>query len=424
MSSTTHLRDGPLGKFARFIGSNQSVAAGMALFAAAVLGLVAANTPLAGGYAALLDTRLGVTLNGAGIDKPLLLWINDGLMAIFFFLVGLEIKREILTGELSDPRRIALPAAAAIGGMAVPALAYAAFNYGDEVALSGWAIPAATDIAFSLGVLALLGTAVPVALKVFLLTLAILDDLGAVVIIALFYTDQLAAPALGVAALFAALLFALNRLGVVTRMPYVLAGLGMWVSVLQSGVHATLAGVAVALFIPMTSRHDAAGSTLEDFEHDLKPWVAFFVLPVFALANTGVSLNGAGLAGLASPVALGIVVGLALGKPLGIMGFAWLALRLRIARLPEGVDLRQLLGVAWLCGIGFTMSLFIGSLAFEHVNLDFATDVRLGILAGSLVSAVAGYWVLRRALAGHGAGVRGPRGRWNRPAEELAGAAQ
>ena len=381
------------------ISANQSAAAGVALSIAALLGLAAANSSLASTYAMLLDARLTVTLNGAGIDKPLLMWINDGLMAVFFFLVGLEIKREVMTGELSDPRRIALPAAAAVGGMAIPAALYAVLNQGDPVALGGWAIPAATDIAFSLGVLALLGAAVPVALKVFLLTLAILDDLGAVVIIALFYTDKLAPSALGVALIFAAVLFALNRSGVRSRVPYALAGLGMWVSVLESGVHATLAGVAIALFIPIAGRRESDPSPLEGFEHDLKPWVAFFVVPVFAFANTGVSLEGAGIARLAEPVALGIVLGLAIGKPLGVMGFAWLALKLGFARLPKGVDMWQLLGVAWLCGIGFTMSLFIGSLAFEDVEQAYATDVRVGILAGSLISAFAGYLVLRRALA-------------------------
>jgi len=381
------------------ISANQSAAAGIALCVAALLGLAAANSSLAGAYAMLLDAKLTVTLNGAGIDKPLLMWINDGLMAVFFFLVGLEIKREVLTGELSDPRRIALPAAAAIGGMAVPAAFYAALNQGDPVALGGWAIPAATDIAFSLGVLALLGAAVPVALKVFLLTLAILDDLGAVVIIALFYTDKLAPSALGVALIFAAVLFALNRFGVRSRVPYALAGVGMWISVLESGVHATLAGVAIALFIPLAGRRECDPSPLESFEHDLKPWVAFLVVPVFAFANTGVSLEGAGIARLAEPVALGIVLGLAVGKPLGVLGFAWLSLKLGLARLPKGVDMWQLLGVAWLCGIGFTMSLFIGSLAFEDVEQAYATDVRVGILAGSLVSALAGYLVLRRALA-------------------------
>ncbi len=395
-------QNSPWRALAGLVGANQSAAAGVALCIAAILGLIAANSSLASTYAMLLDTRLTVTLNGAGIDKPLLLWINDGLMAVFFFLVGLEIKREVLTGELSDPRRIALPAAAAIGGMAIPAAFYAVLNHDDPVALGGWAIPAATDIAFSLGVLALLGAAVPVALKVFLLTLAILDDLGAVVIIALFYTDKLAPPALGIALVFAAVLLALNRSGVKSRVPYVLAGLGMWLSVLESGVHATLAGVALALFIPITGRRESDPSPLETFEHDLKPWVAFFVVPIFAFANTGVSLEGAGIARLAEPVALGIVLGLTIGKPLGVMGFAWLALKLGFARLPKGVDMLQLLGVAWLCGIGFTMSLFIGSLAFEGVKQAYATDVRVGILAGSLISALAGYVVLRRALLRRG----------------------
>jgi NhaA family Na+:H+ antiporter len=370
-------------------------AGGILLVAAAVLALGLENSPWAGAYRALLDTPVAIRIGSFEIFKPLLLWINDGLMAVFFFLVGLELKREVLAGELAKPAQAALPAVAAVGGMAVPALIYVALNRQDAVALNGWAIPAATDIAFALGVLLLLGPRVPLALKLFLMTLAILDDLGAIVIIAVFYTAQLSLAALVVSLSALALLVLMNRRGVATVAAYVFVGLIMWASLLKSGVHATLAGVALALVIPLIDPRDPKRSPLREVEHDLHPSVAYGILPLFAFANAGVPLAGVSLETLLAPVPLGIAAGLFVGKQLGVFGAAWLAVKLRLAALPAGVRWRELYGVALLCGIGFTMSLFIGSLAFEHQGQEHAAEVRLGILAGSLLSALAGYAWLR-----------------------------
>lgn len=369
-------------------------ASGLLLLGAAVLALVAANSPLAHWYEALLGTPVAIQVGALVIAKPLLLWINDGLMAIFFFLIGLELKREFLDGELSNPAQLVLPAAAALGGMVVPALIYVAFNWHDAMALKGWAIPAATDIAFALGVLAVLGSRVPATLKIFLMTLAILDDLGAIVVIALFYTDQISLLSLGIGGMAVVGLALMNRFGVKSLAPYLLVGLVLWVSVLKSGVHATLAGVVLAFFIPFQGA--AAGeSPLRRLEDDLHPAVAFAILPIFAFANAGVSLEGVTLATLTNPVPLGIALGLFVGKQIGVFGFTWLAITVGWARRPEGVSWSQLYGVSVLCGIGFTMSLFIGSLAFEQGNTAHAVDDRLGILMGSLISAVVGYAVLR-----------------------------
>jgi NhaA family Na+:H+ antiporter len=370
-------------------------AGGILLVAAAVLALGLENSPWAGAYRSLLDTPVAIRIGAFEIFKPLLLWINDGLMAVFFFLVGLELKREVLKGGLSKPAQAALPAFAAVGGMAVPALIYAALNRHDAVALNGWAIPAATDIAFALGVLLLLGRRVPVALKLFLMTLAILDDLGAIVIIAIFYTAQLSLAAFAVALAALALLVLMNRRRVATVAAYVFVGLIMWASLLKSGVHATLAGVALALVIPLTDPRDPQRSPLREVEHDLHPPVAYGILPLFAFANAGVPLAGVNLASLLAPVPLGIAAGLFVGKQLGVFGAAWLAVQLKLAQLPAGVRWRELYGVALLCGVGFTMSLFIGSLAFEHEGQQHTSAVRLGILAGSLLSALAGYAWLR-----------------------------
>jgi NhaA family Na+:H+ antiporter len=312
--------------------------------------------------------------------------------------VGLEIKREVLEGELSNPAQVALPAFGAVGGMAVPALVYVALNRGDSLALNGWAIPAATDIAFALGVLSLLGKQVPAALKVFLLTLAILDDLGAILIIALFYSGDLSLASLAVAALALVVLFTLNRRGVVSIVPYVLIGVVLWAAVLKSGVHATLAGVVLALFIPLRVSPESAHSPLRRMEHELHPSVAFVILPVFAFANGGVDLSGTSMDMLLHPIPLGIALGLFLGKQLGVFGFAWLAIKLGLAQLPKGVTFVQVYAVAVLCGIGFTMSLFIASLAFEHARHSFVVDERIGILAGSLISALTGYLILRASL--------------------------
>ena len=377
-------------------------AGGIVLAFATLAALVLANSPLAPVYRAFLDVPVEVRLGGFEIAKPLLLWINDGLMAVFFLLVGLELKRELIEGHLSTPQKASLPAFAAVGGMVAPALIYLAFNRADEAAVRGWAIPAATDIAFALGVLALLGSRVPTALKAFLLSVAIFDDLGAIVIIAAFYTAKLDPTALMMAALLVGVLAVLHQMRVMRRAPYMVIGVLLWVAVLKSGVHATLAGVALALFIPLHAAEGAdprhtSESPLLELEHELHPWVAFGVLPLFAFANAGLPLAGLSLADLMQPVPLGIAAGLLLGKPIGVMLMALLATRLRVAALPDGIGWPHLLGAALLCGIGFTMSLFIASLAFEPGAMGAGLD-RLGILAGSLASGVAGFFVLSRTL--------------------------
>jgi NhaA family Na+:H+ antiporter len=371
---------------------------GVVLVAAAVLAMVIANTPAAGFYGLFIEMPVEVRVGPLHIAKPLLLWINDGLMAIFFFLVGLELKREILEGELSDVRKAVLPAVGAIGGMVMPAAIYIGMNQGDAVALKGWAIPAATDIAFALGILTLLGRRVPTTMKVFLVSLAIFDDVGAIVIIALFYTNDLSVSALSVALACVPLLYVLSRRGVAELVPYILLGLIMWVAVLKSGVHATLAGVVLALFIPLRDRKDPARSPLRELEHDLHTVVAFVILPVFAFANSGISLAGVGPDYLLHPVPLGIAAGLFFGKQVGVIGLCWISVKLGIARLPEGVGWPGLYGAAVLCGVGFTMSLFVGSLAFEETDVNLLFDERLGIIAGSLLSGIVGYLVLRMVL--------------------------
>jgi NhaA family Na+:H+ antiporter len=374
-------------------------ASGILLVLAGLVAMIAANSPLSGWYDALLQIPAKVQLGAFKLDKPLLIWINDLLMAVFFLLVGLEIKREVVMGELSDRAKVALPAIAAAGGMIVPAAIYAFLNWNDPVGLRGWAIPSATDIAFALGVLSLFGERVPVGLKVFLMTLAVLDDLGAIVIIALFYTGNLSVLSLGLAAVALAVLFALNRFGVMRLGAYLLVGAFLWVFVLKSGVHATLAGVVTALFIPARDPADPAHPPLRMLEHALHPWVAFGILPIFAFANAGVSLAGLSLRDLLQPIPLGIVLGLFVGKQLGVFTFAWLAVKLGIARLPDGVAFRHVYGAAILCGIGFTMSLFIGMLAFDPAAIGQAIVIdRLGILTASLLSALAGYAVLSTVL--------------------------
>jgi NhaA family Na+:H+ antiporter len=369
---------------------------GILLLAAAIIAMLVANSPLAGLYSALLDTTVAVQVGALSIDKPLLLWVNDGLMAVFFFLVGLEIKREIMEGELSSFSQVALPGIGALGGMAVPAAIYTWMNWGDPVALDGWAIPVATDIAFALALLSVFGARVPTSLKVFLLTLAIFDDLAAIVIIALFYSGDLSLIALliGAAALLVAV--SMNRLGVTRTSSYILLGIVLWVAVLKSGVHATLAGVLIALCVPM---RDAQGeSPLRNLEHDLHGPVAFAILPIFAFANAGLSLSGISIDDLTHPVTSGVVAGLLIGKPVGILAFVWLAVSLRFARLPPNLNWTQLLGVAFACGIGFTMSLFIAGLAFEHGSGGYFGGDRLGILVGSILSAIAAYSVLHASL--------------------------
>jgi len=365
------------------------------LLVAACLAFAFQNSPLSWLYDSLLHTPVTVGIGALMIDKPLLLWINDGLMALFFFLVGLEIKRELVVGELSKAKHAALPFIAAVGGMAIPALIYILLNWEDPIALNGWAIPAATDIAFAVGVLALLGPRVPPALKVFLLALAIIDDLGAIIIIAFFYTANLSTVALGLAAIGVVALIVLNLRGVTRIAPYALVGIFIWVCVLKSGVHATLAGVVTALAIPLMPAPGDQRSLLVKLEENLHPWVNYGVLPIFAFANAGVSLAGMSVDKVLGPIPMGIALGLFLGKPIGIVGFSYAAIRSGLAGKPEGSNWRQMLGVAWLGGIGFTMSLFIGMLAF--VDAERAADIRIGVLLGSIASAIVGYMLLKRA---------------------------
>ena len=387
----------PLAAIRQFLKLESS--SGILLVLAGALAMVAANTAVAGLYESFLATSFKIQLGSFALDKSLGVWINDLLMAIFFLLVGLEIKREVVMGELSDTAKVALPAIAAVGGMVVPAAIYAWVNWGDPVGIRGWAIPSATDIAFALGVLSLFGERVPVGLKIFLMTLAVLDDLGAIIIIALFYTSDLSVQALLLAGLALVGLLVLNRFGVTRIAPYILVGLVLWTCVLKSGVHATLAGVVTAMFIPARNPADPAHPPLTRLEHALHPWVAFGILPIFAFANAGVSLEGLSFSDLLQPIPLGITLGLVVGKQLGVFTFAWLAVKLGLARLPSGVDFRQVYGAAIICGIGFTMSLFIGMLAFENAadGQLIVTD-QLGVMAGSLISAVLGYVVLHLVL--------------------------
>jgi len=374
-------------------------AGGILLLAAAVLAMIIANSPLAHLYEGLLEVTVAVQVGALSIDKPLLLWVNDGLMAVFFFLIGLEIKREVLEGELSSFSQVVLPGVGALGGMAIPAAVYAWMNWGDPIALDGWAIPVATDIAFALALLSVFGTRVPTALKVFLLTLAIFDDLAAIVIIAIFYSGDLSLSALLTGAIALILAVAMNRLGVTRTSSYILLGIVLWIAVLKSGVHATLAGVLIAFTVPM---RDAQGeSPLRTLEHDLHGPVAFAILPIFAFANAGLSLGGLSMEVLTHPVTVGVASGLLIGKPVGILGFIWIATRLKIAELPRNVNWTQLLGVSFACGIGFTMSLFIAGLAFEHGAGDYFGGDRLGILVGSILSAIFAYGLLHASLPTH-----------------------
>jgi NhaA family Na+:H+ antiporter len=374
-------------------------AGGIVLVAAGVAAMVTANSALAPWYHALFEVPIKIQVGSFTLDKSLLIWINDLLMAIFFLLVGLEIKREVVMGELSDSAKVALSGIAAIGGMVVPAAIYAWINWNDPVGIRGWAIPSATDIAFALGVLSLFGPRVPLGLKVFLMTLAVLDDFGAIVIIALFYTSSLSVTALSGAGAALLALVALNRLRVMRIAPYILVGTVLWICVLKSGVHATLAGVVTALCIPAKDPKHPEHAPLKVLEHALHPWVAFGIVPLFAFANAGVNLAGISLQDLLQPIPLGIALGLVVGKQLGVLTFSWLAVKAGIARLPKGVEFKHVYGASILCGIGFTMSLFIGSLAFENnATGEVIVSYRLGILAGTLVSALAGYLVLNFVL--------------------------
>jgi len=374
-------------------------ASGIVLVVAAVVALLIANSPLAPLYESFLDLKLSIALGDASIDKPVLLWINDGLMAVFFFLIGLEVKREMLEGELRKPSQVLLPGCAALGGFAAPAAIYAYVNWNDPVALAGWAIPAATDIAFALGVLSMLGSRLPVSLKLFLTSLAIFDDIAAIIVIALFYATGLSLVSLSLALIGIAALVLLNRLGVGRIGAYMVIGIVVWVCVLKSGVHATLAGFVVALTIPLKHPDpEYHGSPLRHLEHHLHPWVAFMILPLFAFANAGVSFAGMTAGELTGGVATGIVLGLFIGKQIGVFATSALLIKLRFVEMPRGATWPMLYGVAILTGIGFTMSLFIGSLAFEHSPVDYGAPLRAAVLGASVLSAVVGFFLLRVTL--------------------------
>lgn len=374
----------------------QDSSSGILLIFAAILAMILENSPLSWFYDALLDTPVEIRIGELQLAKPLLLWINDGLMAVFFMLIGLEVKREFLEGELSRLDQIILPGLGAIGGMLVPAAIYYWLNQSDPVALNGWAIPAATDIAFALGVISLLGKRVPVSLRVFLMALAIFDDLGAIIIIAIFYTADLSFASLIIALVSIFVLFVLNMLHVSRVSAYVMVGVILWVAVLKSGVHATLAGVIIGLMIPIKDPKNSDRSPLREVEHGLHQWVALLIVPLFAFSNAGVSLSGLTFDALLEPIPLGIAAGLFVGKQIGIMLFCGVAIMLGFAKLPNGASWSGFYATTILCGIGFTMSLFIASLAFEQGGTSsIIMGDRLGILLGSGLSAVIGYLILR-----------------------------
>ena len=378
--------------------SEDSLLGSWILMAAAVLGIIAANSQFSDLYDQFLEVPMIVSLGALEINKPLLLWINDGLMAIFFFVIGLELKREFIEGDLSSVNNVIFPGIGALGGMLVPAMIYAAINYEDPVAIQGWAIPAATDIAFALGALKLLGPRVPNTWKVFLTSLAIFDDVGAIIIIAIYYTSNISVGALSVVMICLPILFALNRFNVCAFKPYALIGTIMWVATLKSGVHATLAGIVLAFFIPIYSKKEPEYSLSKYLEHSLHGVVVYFVLPVFAFANGGLKLLGLEFSDLLHPVSIGITLGLFLGKQLGIFLFCWTSVKLGLASLPNNMSFKALYGIAIICGIGFTMSLFIGTLAFQDIGVVQVFDERLGIIIGSLLSGVLGIMILRNSL--------------------------
>jgi NhaA family Na+:H+ antiporter len=372
-------------------------AGGILLVIAAALALVLANSPLSGLYQSLFDVRVAIIVGGLELDKSLLHWINDGFMAIFFLLVGLEIKREVLEGELSNRDQIVLPAVAAVGGLVVPAVIYLTIVGTDEAARNGWAIPTATDIAFALGVLALLGSRVPLALKVFVTAVAIIDDIAAIVVIAIFYSDDLSTTALLLASLAFAVMLVLNYKRVTHIAAYILVGTFMWMFMIKSGVHATLAGVLTAVCIPLRTTTEAEESPARHLEHYLHPWVAYGILPLFAFANAGVSFDGMQAKDFYGPVPMGIALGLFVGKQIGIFIPTWLMVVSGLAKRPTGTTWMQIYGASVVCGIGFTMSLFIGGLAFEAGDFYYAAAVRMGVMEASLAAALWGYFVLRYA---------------------------
>ena len=373
-------------------------AAGIVLIAAAALAMIVANSPWHGAYEAFRHLPIGISVGDFALMKGAEHWINDGLMAVFFLLVALEIKRETLSGQLSSREQMLLPVLCAIGGVAVPAVLFWAVNQGDAIALRGWAIPTATDIAFALGILALLGSRVPLGMKLLLSTIAVVDDLVAILIIAIFYTHDLAAHQLAWAGAGIGLMLLLNWRGVKRLWPYLFLGALVWYFVLKSGVHATLAGVVTGLLIPLRGDTADAPSPLESLEHTLHPWVAYLVLPLFAFANAGLALGDLQMSDVLAPVPLGIVLGLVLGKPVGIVAVALIARATGIARFPEGMDFKAMLGLGMLCGVGFTMSLFISNLAFASIGGEFGEASVLGVLCASVISALAGWAWLRFTL--------------------------
>lgn len=385
----------PFKAFREFIRLESS--AGIFLFAAAVIAIILDNSSWHVYYRELFSLPLVLQLGALKLGKPLLLWVNDGFMAIFFLLVGLEIKREMIAGELNSLAKSALPAIAAVGGMVVPALVYVYFNYGDSAAMKGWAIPTATDIAFSLGILAVLGSRIPPALKIFLTALAIFDDIGAIVIIAVFYTKQISMLLLFIALGLMLILFIFNRLRITHYAPYMIVGLILWVCVLKSGVHATLAGIVLAFAIPMKDPKDPKKSPALRLEHMLHPWVAFGILPIFAFANAGVDFRGMSFGDILAPIPLGIALGLFIGKQVGIWAATMIGVKLKLARMPHGATSAGIYGVSLIAGVGFTMSLFVGTLAFGDMGGAYPSQVRMGVIAGSLLSGLLGYIVLRFA---------------------------
>ncbi|WP_252731731.1 Na+/H+ antiporter NhaA [Psychrosphaera sp. F3M07] len=380
-------------KWKNFIQTDAS--SGIILVLASLFALVLANSPFSPAYNSFLEFPVSIVLGSFEISKPLVLWINDGLMAIFFFVVGLEIKRELLYGQLASKEQVILPFLAAAAGIIFPALIYVALNYQDAIAMNGWAIPSATDIAFALGLFIIFGKYLPPSLKIFLLSVAIIDDIGAVIIIALFYSSDLAPNSLLIASVGLLALLLFNRLELSNKTPFILVSIIVWAAVLKSGVHATLAGFAVALFIPIAK--DKSESMSYQIEHSLHPWIAFFVLPVFAFSNAGVELIGTSVSQLFTPVSMGIIGGLFIGKQLGIFAACYAAIKLKLCTLPKDATWSQLYGVCLLCGVGFTMSLFIGSLAFEEQGLAYQTQVKVGVLVGSIMSGVLGALLIKRS---------------------------
>lgn len=372
---------------------HESFSGGLLVFAA-IIAMILANSSWNIAYTSFLQLPVSISFGSFDIAKPLLLWVNDGLMALFFLLIGLEIKREVLEGNLSSFNQIILPGVAAIAGILFPALVYVGFNLNDPVALRGWAIPSATDIAFAIGVFSLFGSRLPLSLKLFLLSVAIFDDIGAILIIAIFYSSDLSTLSLVTALAGLAGLLVLNRFQVSKLAPYVIVGFIVWVAVLKSGVHATLAGFAIAWFIPLKLKNEHGKPMLPQLEHSLHPWIAYFVLPLFAFANAGINLGEISLNDLFNPITLGIALGLFVGKQIGIFGLCWAVVKLKFAELPKSATWPQFYGVCLLCGIGFTMSLFIGTLAFENQALAYQTNVKLGVLIGSIASALLAIGIL------------------------------